>query len=60
MRIRTPIAIAATAALILGIAGCRQEGPAEKLGRKIDDATAQAGDAIDDAKKKAKKQLDDD
>ena len=60
MRIRTPIAIAATAALILGIAGCRQEGPAEKLGRKIDDATAQASDAIDDATDKAKKQIDND
>ena len=31
-----------------------------KIQGEIDDATAQAGDAIDDAKEKAKKQFDDD
>ena len=60
MRIRISIAIAASAALIAGAAGCRQEGPAEKLGRQIDDATDQARENIDDATEKAKKQLDDD
>lgn len=57
MRIRIPLAIAACAALIAGAAGCRQEGPAEKLGRQIDDATERASDAIDDATEKAKKKL---
>jgi len=57
MRIRIPIAIAASAALIAGAAGCRQEGPAEKVGRQIDEATEQASESIDDATEKAKKQL---
>ena len=60
MRIRILIAIAACAALISGATGCRQEGPAEKLGRNIDDATDQARENIDDATEKAKKHFDDD
>ena len=58
MRIRISIAIAASAALIAGAAGCRQEGPAEKLGRQIDDATDQARDSIDDTVDEAKKKAD--
>lgn len=57
MRIRILIAIAASAALIIGAAGCRQEGPAEKVGRQIDEATEKAGDSIDDATEQAKKNL---
>ena len=57
MRIRILIAIAASAALIAGATGCRQEGPAEKVGRQIDEATEQAGDSIDYATDQAKKKL---
>ncbi|MDO9104845.1 MAG: BON domain-containing protein [Methylovulum sp.] len=34
----------------LGLAGCQQEGPAEKAGQKIDKAAEKVGAKIDDAK----------
>lgn len=39
-----------TMALVCGVlAGCEQEGPAEKAGERIDEAVEQTQDAIDDA-----------
>ena len=52
MRIRFLIAIAASALLTVSFVGCRDEGPAEKAGKKIDEAASKAGDAIDDVKDK--------
>ena len=36
---------------ILGLAGCQQEGTAEKAGKKLDQATEKAGEKIEGAKK---------
>jgi hyperosmotically inducible protein len=38
----------------LGLAGCQQEGPAEKAGQKIDKAAEKASDKMDSAKQSAK------
>lgn len=39
-----------TVALVCGVlAGCEQEGPAEKAGERVDEAVEQTKDAIDDA-----------
>jgi len=35
---------------ILGLAGCQQEGTAEKAGKKLDQATEKAGDKIEGAR----------
>ena len=35
----------------LGIAGCKKEGPAERLGKKIDKAVEKTGEKLDDLKK---------
>ena len=35
---------------ILGLAGCQQEGTAEKAGKKLDQATEKAGEKIEGAK----------
>ena len=42
-------------AFVLGLAGCQQEGPAEKAGKKID----KAGEKIDKATEKAGKTIED-
>jgi hypothetical protein len=64
MRIRIAGSVLVSAVLIAVAMGCREEGPAEKFGRKVDDATGQASDAgeraadaIDRAADKAKKKL---
>lgn len=36
-------------ATILAITGCEKEGPAEKAGKKIDDAVEETGDALEEA-----------
>lgn len=36
-------------ASILGLAACKQEGPAEKAGKKVDQTTEQAGKKIEKA-----------
>ncbi len=58
MRIQRWIAIAIVAAMFGGSIGCQEEGPAEKLGRQLDDAAQTAGDAIEDAAEEAKKKLE--
>lgn len=45
-----PTGLWLTVALVCGVlAGCEQEGPAEKAGERIDEAVEQTRDAIDDA-----------
>ena len=39
-------AAALAAVLLLAAAGCREEGPAERAGRAIDDAAREAGDSL--------------
>lgn len=48
------IAIAACAA----IGGCKEEGPAERAGKKIDEAAEKAGNAVEDAGDKVKDAVD--
>jgi hypothetical protein len=48
------IAIAAAAA----IGGCREEGPAERAGKKIDEAADKAADAAEDAADRAEDAVD--
>ena len=37
-------------AFSLGLAGCKKEGPAERLGKKLDNAAEKAGKKLDDLK----------
>lgn len=47
---RSAVAVVATGLLVLTLFGCqKQEGPAEKAGKKIDNALSQAGQQIDKA-----------
>ena len=43
----------------LGLAGCQQEGTAEKAGKKVDKAAEKAGDKIDKAAEKTGKAIED-
>lgn len=43
-----------TGALMVGISACREKGPAEKAGEKVDDAVSKAGDKLEDAGDKLK------
>jgi len=45
-------------ASVLGLAACKQEGQAEKAGKKIDQAIDQAGKKIDQATDEAAKKLE--
>lgn len=36
-------------AFVFGVAACQQDGPAENAGEKIDNATEELGDNIEDA-----------
>ena len=40
---------------LMTLAGCEQEGPAEKAGKEIDRAVEDAGEAMEDAGEKLKK-----
>jgi hyperosmotically inducible protein len=46
-------------AFVLALAGCQQEGPAERAGKKIDKAAEKAGDKIDKGAEKAGKAIED-
>jgi hypothetical protein len=51
-RIKTVLALALFASVAVAtstITGCRDEGPAEKVGERIDEAGEAVGDAFDDA-----------
>ena len=43
---------------VLGLAGCQQEGTAEKAGKQIDKAAEKAGDKIDKAAEKTGKAIE--
>lgn len=46
---RALAAVGMTVVVVFGTAGCKEEGPAENLGEKLDEAAEDAGDAIEDA-----------
>ena len=58
MRIRMAATLLVSAVLVTVAMGCREEGPAEEFGRKVDGATGQAGDAIDRATDRAGDAID--
>jgi hyperosmotically inducible periplasmic protein len=45
-------------ASILGLSACKQDGPAEKAGQKVDQAVEQAGKKIDQATNQAGKKIE--
>jgi hypothetical protein len=45
-RIQSGVLVAALC--VLGVSGCREEGPAERAGRAIDDAAREAGESLRD------------
>ena len=44
--------------IIIGLAACEKQGPAEKAGEKIDNAAEKMGDKIEDATDKAGDKLE--
>jgi hypothetical protein len=50
------VLIAITACTAIG--ACKKEGPAERAGKKIDDAAEKAANAVEDAGDKAKDAVD--
>jgi len=48
---RSLLVVIAVAMLSVGI-GCKQEGPAEQAGKKVDQAVEKTGQAIEEAKEK--------
>jgi predicted small lipoprotein YifL len=50
MKLKNPISTAiAISAFIVALAGCQKEGPAEKAGKAVDNATEKAGQQIEKA-----------
>ena len=45
-------------ASVVGLSACKQEGPAEKAGKKVDTAIEQAGKKIDNATDEAGKKIE--
>jgi len=58
MRIRLATTFTLAALLLAGLGGCREEGPAEKFGRKVDEATERASGAMERAKDHASDAMD--
>jgi hypothetical protein len=58
--VRILAAMTMTSAVIFGTAGCKEKGPAEELGEKIDEAADDAGDALEDAADKVEDAVDND
>jgi hypothetical protein len=55
MQLPKTFAVALRASLyLIPLAGCEQEGPAEKAGKEMDRAVEDAGDAVEDAGKNLK------
>lgn len=44
--------------IIIGLVGCEKQGPAEKAGEKIEDASEKMGEKIEDATDKAGDKLE--
>lgn len=49
MRILRILVCAMALTFLLAIAGCEEEGPAEKAGKRIDEAAEKAGEEIEEA-----------
>ncbi len=47
-------------AFVISIAGCEQEGPAEKAGKEIDQAAEKAGDELEEAGEDIEESMEDD
>lgn len=56
---KTHIAIAAILTTLAGIAGCEQEGGAERVGEKLDETIERTGDAMEQAADKARDRVKD-
>jgi len=57
--IASMVAVGLLAGLGGGLTGCREEGPAEELGRKMDTAAQNAADEVEDAADQVKKKMED-
>lgn len=67
MRFTRTVITALALGFLLGLAGCEEEGPAEKAGERIDEAAEkagdemeEAGDEIEEAAEKAEEEMEDD
>ena len=49
---RSVIATLAITVLLVGISGCKKEGPVERAGKKIDETVEKGGQQIEEAGKK--------
>jgi hypothetical protein len=49
---KSVIAVLAMTVLLMGLSGCKQEGPAERAGKKIDEAVEKGGQQVEKAGKK--------
>lgn len=56
---RSVVAALALSALVIGLSGCKKEGPAERTGKEIDKAGEKAGQQIDKAGEKVKDAIHD-
>ena len=54
MTLNRAAAVLAAIAVSMTFAACEKEGPAERAGKKIDNAVAKAGDKIENAGDKVK------
>lgn len=52
--LRKGLTLCIALALLIGLWGCAEEGPAEKAGKKIDKAVEQAGEQMDKAAQKVR------
>lgn len=52
------IFVVALLAAVVGLSACKQEGPAEKAGQKVDTAVEQAGQKIDKATEQAGEKIE--
>jgi len=55
---RTALLFGSALALALGATACKEEGAAEKMGKAVDEAAADATDAAEDAKKKMEEAME--
>jgi hypothetical protein len=52
-------ALTAASLSLGGLAGCKEEGPAEKAGKKIDEAIEEGGNGAGEASEEARQIIDD-
>ncbi len=53
------LSLLTVSALAIGLAGCQKEGPAERAGKQIDNATETAGEKIQEAGQDIQRAADD-